>query len=91
MSLLKIAVEKLLPSQKIEFGNHPVKPHFGVVLSYCTSNKSDIELNVEHISCFISVCPFGALSTATFAENVHIFFSCLVHIKKRSCLTSCVF
>ena len=32
----------------------------------------DIELSVYHISCFISVCPFVALSKATFAEDSHI-------------------
>ena len=37
--------------------------------------KSDIELSVYHISCFISVCPFVALSKATFAENSHIVLS----------------
>ena len=33
--------------------------------------KSDIELSVYHISCFISVCPVVALSKAKFAENSH--------------------
>ena len=31
--------------------------------------KSDIELGVYHISCFICVCPFVALSKAKFAES----------------------
>ena len=37
--------------------------------------KSDIKISVYHVSCFISVCPFGALSKAKFAENVHIVLS----------------
>ena len=41
------------------------------------------------ISCFISVCPFVALSKATFAENIGTLF-CQVDIKKLSFLTSCV-
>ena len=36
--------------------------------------QSDIELSVYHIWCFISVCPFVALSKAKFAANVHIVF-----------------
>ena len=37
--------------------------------------KSDIiKLNVYHISCFISVCPFVALSKAKFAENFYFIF-----------------
>ena len=37
----------------------------------------------------MSVCPFVTLLKATYAENSHIV--CLVGIKKRSFLTSCVF
>ena len=37
--------------------------------------KTDIKLSLDHISCFTSVCPFGALSKATFAENVHIVYN----------------
>ena len=37
--------------------------------------KSDIELSVYHISCFISVCPFVALLKATCAEHLHIVLS----------------
>ena len=33
-------------------------------------------LSVYHISSFISVCPFVALSKAKCAENVHIVLSC---------------
>ena len=33
----------------------------------------DIKLSVYHISCVISVCPFVALSNATFAEKLHCF------------------
>ena len=75
------------------------KQIFPVALDLCeggsfspTIFKSDIELSVYHISCFISVCPLVALSKAKFAENLHFVF-CLVHmayIKKRSFLTSCV-
>ena len=36
---------------------------------------SDIKLGVDHISCFIFVCPFAAVSKATVAENVHIVLS----------------
>ena len=37
--------------------------------------KATLSLSVYHISCSISVCPFVALSTAKFAENVHIVLS----------------
>ena len=40
--------------------------------------KSDItksKISVYHILCFISVCPFVALSKAKFAQNVHIVLS----------------
>ena len=30
------------------------------------------QISVYHVSCFISVCPFIALSKARFAENLHI-------------------
>ena len=36
---------------------------------------SDTKLSVYHISCFISVCPFVALSKAKFAKNVQIILS----------------
>ena len=39
------------------------------------SSKSDIELSVFHISCFISVRPFVDLSKATFAEKSHLVLS----------------
>ena len=32
---------------------------------------NDIKISVYHMSCFIYVCPFVALSKAKFAENVH--------------------
>ena len=51
--------------------------------------KSDIEVNVYHISCFIFVCPFVALSKANFLPKIRTLF-CLVHIKTRSFLTSCL-
>ena len=35
--------------------------------------KSDMKLSVYHISCFISVCPFVAVSKAKFAKNLHCF------------------
>ena len=37
--------------------------------------KSDIKISLYHISCFISVCPFVALSEAECAENLHIVLS----------------
>ena len=37
--------------------------------------KSGIKLSISHISCFISVGSFVALSKAKFAENVHIVLS----------------
>ena len=52
--------------------------------------KNDIEISVYHISCFISVCPFDALSKARFAENLHIVLS-NPYFKKCSFLTYCVF
>ena len=39
--------------------------------------NSDFQLNVNSISCFISVCPFVAFLKATYAENSHIVLSCL--------------
>ena len=51
--------------------------------------KSDIELSVYHISCFISVCPFVGLSKATFADNLHTVLSSPHYIA--FILTSCVF
>ena len=47
----------------------------GVVLDFLTFKCSDIKLSVYHLSCFISVCPFVALSKATFAETLHIVLS----------------
>ena len=51
--------------------------------------ESDIKLSVYHLWCFISVCPFVALSKINLTNTSTLF--CLVHIIKRSCLTACVF
>ena len=51
--------------------------------------NSNIELNVSPISCFIYVCPFVALSKATYAENSHIVWSS--RHSKAFIFTSCVF
>ena len=48
--------------------------------------NSDITLSVQSFSCFMSV----AVLKATYAEHSHILF-CLVDIKNRSFLASCVF
>ena len=64
----------------IEFGND----YFSTAIF-----KSNIRLSVS-FSWFISVCPFVAVLKAMYVENSHALF-CLVDIKKRSFLTSCVF
>ena len=76
--------------------SHPRKDDVISKLDLCeggsflpTIFKSDIEPSVYHILCFISVCPFVALSKAKSAENVQFVLSS--PIKTRSFLTSCVF
>ena len=64
MSLLKIVGEKLPPSQRSSLE---------MIL------KSNIEISVFHISCFISVCPFVYLSKEKFAENSHVVLSSLYY------------
>ena len=48
-----------------------------------------IQESVYYFLCSISVCPFVSLLKATYAKHFHSV--CLVDIKKRSFVTSCVF
>ena len=78
MSPLKIVGDKLPPSQRSSLEIIAREGAFHLRSSPVLSAKC------FPISCFISICPFAALS------KVRTLF-CLVDIKKRSFLTSCVF
>ena len=62
-------------TQKVKYERFLNSIFARVGASHLRSSKSDTELSVYHISCFISFCPFVALSKATFAENLDIVLS----------------
>ena len=76
MLLLKIAVEKLPPSQRSsleKFSFSKLDLCEGGSFSTAIFN-SDIQLSVYSFLCFVSVCPLVALLKATYAENSHTVF-----------------